>query len=137
MYGRKGFVQYQFMIPRASGANSMRKIIEAIAASGKGSFLAVLKTFGPGNNNDLSFPGEGWTLALDFRFDNGVLELLDRLDEMVLDVGGRVYLTKDARLKAQSFRRAYPNWEKFEATRARYGAHGRFASAQSLRLGLL
>ncbi|PTU31988.1 FAD-binding oxidoreductase [Stenotrophobium rhamnosiphilum] len=137
MYGRKGFVQYQFMIPKTSGANSMRKIIEAIAASGKGSFLAVLKTFGPGNNNDLSFPGEGWTLALDFRFDDGVLELLDRLDEMVLDVGGRVYLTKDARLKAQSFRRAYPNWEKFEATRARYGAHGRFASAQSLRLGLL
>jgi len=137
MYGRKGFVQYQFMIPKASGASSMRKIIEAIAASGKGSFLAVLKTFGPGNGNDLSFPGEGWTLALDFRYDDGVLELLDRLDEMVLDAGGRIYLTKDARLKAHSFRRAYPHWETFEATRARYGAHGRFASAQSQRLGLL
>lgn len=137
MYGRKGFLQYQFMIPKSSGSGAMRKILEAISASGKGSFLAVLKTFGPGNNNDLSFPGEGWTLALDFRFDESVLQLLDRMDEMVLDASGRVYLTKDARLKVQSFRRAYRNWETFEATRARYGAHGRFASAQSLRLGLL
>jgi FAD/FMN-containing dehydrogenase len=137
MYGSKGFVQYQFMIPKAAGAHSMRSVIETIAASGKGSFLAVLKTFGPGNGNDLSFPGEGWTLALDFRYDDDVLNLLDRLDQMVLDAGGRIYLTKDARLKAESFRRAYPNWEKFEATRARHGAHGRFASAQSQRLGLL
>lgn len=137
MYGRMGFLQYQFMIPKTSGARSMRSVIETIAASGKGSFLAVLKTFGPGNDNDLTFPGEGWTLALDFRYDHGVLELLDRLDQMVLEAGGRVYLTKDARMKAESFRRAYPNWEKFEATRARHGAHGRFASEQSKRLGLL
>lgn len=137
MYGRKGFVQYQFMIPKTAGARAMKSVIETIAASGRGSFLAVLKTFGPGNANDLSFPGEGWTLALDFRYDHGVLELLDRLDQMVLDAGGRIYLTKDARLKAASFRRAYPQWEKFEATRARHGAHGRFASAQSQRLELL
>lgn len=137
MYGSSGFVQYQFMIPKSSGAEAMRRILGEIAASGRGSFLAVLKTFGPGNNNDLSFPGEGWTLALDFRCDAIVLSLLDRLDEMVLAAKGRVYLTKDARLKAAHFRVIYPNWEKFEATRARYGAHGRFASAQSLRLGLL
>lgn len=137
MYGRSGFVQYQFMIPKSSGADAMRNILKEISASGRGSFLAVLKTFGPGNGNDLSFPGEGWTLALDFRCDARVFALLDRLDEMVLAASGRVYLTKDARLKAAHFRLTYPNWEKFEATRARYGAHGRFASAQSLRLGLL
>lgn len=137
MYGSSGFVQYQFMIPKSSGADAMRNILREISASGRGSFLAVLKTFGPGNRNDLSFPGEGWTLALDFRCDSIVFKLLDRLDEMVLAAGGRVYLTKDARLKASHFRLTYPNWEKFEATRARYGAHGRFASAQSLRLGLL
>jgi FAD/FMN-containing dehydrogenase len=137
MYGRSGFVQYQFMIPKSSGADAMRNILKEISASGRGSFLAVLKTFGPGNGNDLSFPGEGWTLALDFRCDERVFALLDRLDVMVADAGGRVYLSKDARLKATHFRQTYPNWEKFEATRARYGAHGRFASAQSLRLGLL
>lgn len=137
MYGGSGFVQYQFMIPKSSGAEAMREILKEISASGRGSFLAVLKTFGPGNNNDLSFPGEGWTLALDFRRDDSVLALLDRLDAMVVAARGRVYLTKDARLKAATFRLTYPNWEKFEATRARYGAHGLFASAQSLRLGLL
>jgi FAD/FMN-containing dehydrogenase len=137
MYGRQGFVQYQFLIPKSSGPQAMRAVLEEIAASGRGSFLAVLKTFGPGNSNDLSFPGEGWTLALDFQCDDQVFKLLDRLDSMVLTAGGRVYLAKDARLAAQSFRRGYPNWQKFEATRARYGAHGRFASAQSLRLGLL
>ncbi len=137
MYGHQGFVQYQFMVPKSAGSGAMRKILEAISASGKGSFLAVLKTFGPGNGNDLSFPGEGWTLALDFRCDSSVFALLDRLDAMVLEAGGRVYLTKDARLKAADFRRGYPNWERFEATRARHGAHGLFASAQSVRLGLL
>lgn len=137
MYGNGGFVQYQFVIPKSSGTAAMRDILKEISASGRGSFLAVLKTFGPGNDNDLSFPAEGWTLALDFRCDAAVFALLDRLDDMVLAANGRVYLTKDARLKAASFRRSYPAWEKFEATRAFHGAHGRFASAQSLRLGLL
>lgn len=134
MYGANGFVQYQFVLPVESGEQGLKKILERIVHSGRGSFLAVLKVFGEGNSNLLSFPTAGYTLALDFKVDRTVLKLLDELDRIVLDHAGRIYLTKDARMAADTFRHCYPAWEEFSAVRKRYGADKVFHSHQSRRL---
>ncbi|NTV26256.1 MAG: FAD-binding oxidoreductase [Chlorobiaceae bacterium] len=136
MYGGNGFTQYQFVVPKAAGYPAMKAILETIAGSGKGSFLAVLKAFGKQNRNLLSFPMEGYTLALDFKIEPELFPLLDRLDSMVLDYGGRIYLTKDARMSEATFRRCYPVWEQFQAIREANGLKGRFTSLQSKRTGL-
>lgn len=136
LYGRDGFLQYQFVLPREGGAAGLRRVLERVSASGEASFLAVLKAFGPGNGHPLSFPREGYTLALDFHRNERVLRMLDALDRIVLEHGGRLYLAKDARMSEATFKAGYPLWEAFEQVRARYHAHGRFASLQSKRLGL-
>ncbi len=136
MYGRKGFAQYQFVIPREAGARGMQEILQFIADSKRGSFLAVLKLLGAQNDNYLSFPFEGYTLALDFKMDAGLLEFLDRLDRLVLYYGGRIYLAKDARMSEATFRRGYPQWERFVELRRRLGADQVFNSLQSQRLGI-
>lgn len=136
LYGKPGFVQYQFVLPKEAGTRGLRTMLERIASSGRGSFLAVLKTFGKGNQNYLSFPMEGYTLALDFKAEPEVFELLADLDRHVLDNGGRIYLTKDARMSEATFKASYPNWQYFQAIRERYHALDKFASVQSRRLGL-
>lgn len=136
LYGKPGFIQYQFVLPKEAGISGLSKILERIAASGRGSFLAVLKAFGKANNNLLSFPTEGYTLALDFKAEPAVFELLNELDKLVLNFGGRLYLTKDARMSEVTFKASYPNWQQFEEVRGRYHALGKFASRQSERLGL-
>lgn len=136
LYGRAGFVQYQFVLPMAGGIVNMRRILAKIIQSGAGSSLAVLKQFGPANQNVLSFPVEGYTLALDFKMSPSVIDLLNRLDDMVVAMGGRVYLTKDAVMKELTFKMTYSRWHEFEAIRQKYGAIGKFASSQSQRLGL-
>jgi len=136
LYGKNGFIQYQFVVPKTVGVKGLKRILDVISKSNKGSFLAVLKVFGKGNENYLSFPIEGYSLALDFKMESGIVELVKRLDSMVLEMGGRVYLTKDALMSEQMFKSTYPQWQIFEEVRAKYGAIGRFASNQSRRLGL-
>lgn len=136
LYGKPGFTQYQCALPKAAGLEGMHTLLKKIAASGRGSFLAVLKAFGKENANLLSFPLEGYTLALDFKLEDGLFDLLEELDAIVLDHGGRLYLTKDARMSEKTFKRSYPRWEAFQDIREKYGALGRFASRQSQRLGL-
>lgn len=136
LYGDGGFVQYQFVLPKAYGVKNMRKILTQITENGACSFLGVLKQFGPANQNLLSFPIEGYTLALDFKISPSVLDLLHKLDCMVVDMGGRIYLTKDAVMLESSFKSSYLKWQEFEGVRQKYGAIGRFASNQSKRLGL-
>lgn len=136
IYGKSGFIQYQCVIPQADGLANMQQLLAAISAAGSGSFLAVLKQFGDQNQNLLSFPMSGYTLALDFKFNPDVIALCRELDRMVISMGGRVYLTKDALLDTATFQAMYPNWEEFEQIRSQYGALGKFVSAQSLRLGL-
>jgi decaprenylphospho-beta-D-ribofuranose 2-oxidase len=136
LYGKAGFVQYQFVLPKAVGVKGLRQILEVIVKSGRGSFLAVLKAFGKENENLLSFPIEGYTLALDFKMSEETVQLIKQLDSMVMEMGGRIYLTKDALMSETSFKRTYPQWERFEEVRAKYGAIGKFASSQSKRLGL-
>jgi decaprenylphospho-beta-D-ribofuranose 2-oxidase len=133
LYGKPGFVQYQFALPTAEG---LREILERIAASGKASFLAVLKAFGKCNDRYLSFPIEGYTLALDFKAEPAVFQLLDELDKVVLAHGGRLNLCKDARMSVDTFKAGYPRWQEFEEIRGRYHAIGKFSSLQSRRLGL-
>ena len=136
LYGKQGFLQFQCVLPKIDGIANMRKLLTEISKSGEGSLLAVLKQFGASNDNLLSFPTEGYTLALDFKLISSTLQTLGRLEEMVIDMGGRIYLTKDAVMKEKTFKTTYPNWEKFEAVREKYGAIGKFSSSQSKRLGL-
>ena len=136
IYGKNGFTQYQFVIPIKAGFEGLQAILGKIAASGKGSFLAVLKQFGKGNDNWLSFPQEGYTLALDFKIEAGLFELLDELDRIVLDHGGRFYLTKDVRVSKETFEKGYENVDKFRELRNKYNMTEKFSSLQSRRLGL-
>ena len=136
LYGRPGFLQYQFVIPQENGLRNMRLLLNEIVQSGEGSFLAVLKQFGEANANILSFPMKGLTLALDFRRSESTIALLRQLDERVVAMGGRVYLAKDAVMTEQTFKASYPNWQSFQAIREKYSAIGVFSSAQALRLGL-
>ena len=101
IYGKKGFIQYQMVIPKAQGKEGMRKILDTIAKSGNGSFLAVLKLFGKENPLAYNaFPLEGYTLALDFKVNSKLTKLVADLDEIVEEFGGRIYLTKDSMSKS-------------------------------------
>ncbi len=136
LYGKSGFVQYQFVLPFSAGVTGLQNVLEHIVNSGQGSFLAVLKVFGKQNQNLLSFPEKGYTLALDLKAEPAVFQLLDELDKLVLNHGGRIYLAKDARMSEATFKTGYPKWQEFENIREKYHAIGKFASIQSNRLGL-
>ena len=136
LYGRRGFTQYQLVLPQEASLTGLTKILKRISASGLGSFLGVLKLFGPANDNLLSFPLKGYTLAVDFKIERKLFPFLEALDRLVLDHGGRLYLAKDVRLSGETFRRGYPRWEEFALMRERYGLKAKFNSRQSLRLGV-
>ena len=136
MYGRGGFTQYQLVLPKAASASGLREILRRIATAGLGSFLGVLKLFGPENDNLLSFPMEGYTMALDFKIEPRLFPFLDELDRIVLDHGGRLYLSKDVRMGREMFIRGYPRWKAFDSLRITYGLKTRLRSLQSDRLGL-
>ena len=137
LYGRRGFVQYQCVLPKNESAAGLAALLAHVAATGQGSFLAVLKLLGPGGDGLLSFPMEGYTLALDFPMRKGTLALLDALDVITHRHGGRVYLAKDARCAPERLRQGYPRHGAFEAVRAEAaGAPLRFTSALSERLAL-
>ncbi|NQZ11186.1 MAG: FAD-binding oxidoreductase [Algicola sp.] len=134
IYGRNGFTQYQFILPKESSFEGLETILQAISDSNKGSFLAVLKLYGPANDNYLSFPLEGYSLALDFKIEKGLFALLDQLDQIVVEHGGRIYLAKDARVSKTVFEAGYPHIEKFRALRSQYQMDQKFNSFQSKRL---
>jgi len=115
LYGKRGFLQYQCLMPPAAGIEGARKLFTRIAESGEGSFLAVLKNFGDrASPGMLSFPRPGITLALDFaNRGRRTFDLLDDLDALVREYGGRVYPAKDARMSADSFQAYFPEWEEF------------------------
>ena len=136
LYGKNGFVQYQFVVPIECGREALTKIITKISDFGEGSVLCVLKALGKKNSNYLSFPIEGYTLALDFKTSRSTLELLDDLDKLVIQYGGRIYLTKDSRLRSQNMQKMYPDLTEFLNTRQRYCDTNSVSSYQSLRLGL-
>jgi FAD/FMN-containing dehydrogenase len=137
MYGKRGFVQYQCVIPDAGSFEGIRKLLEELSNSRRPSFLAVLKRLGPQGRGLLSFPMAGYTLALDLPFrDDGLFTLLNKLDQIVLQFGGRVYLAKDARLSAESFRAMYPRYEEWLGIKNAVDPQNRFSSSMSRRLGI-
>jgi FAD/FMN-containing dehydrogenase len=117
IYGARGFFQYQFVVPFSADRGAIREILRQIGDSGQGSFLAVLKTFGDIRSPGLlSFPRPGVTLALDFpNRGEETLRLFERLDQIVLAAGGRIYPAKDARMSASTFQACYPQWQEFTA----------------------
>lgn len=134
IYGKRGFMQFQTVLPPDRSRAGLAALLEATAKSGSGSFLAVLKRMGPGRGG-ISFPMDGHTLTLDFPVRPDTLALMERLDSIALDHGGRFYLAKDARMSAATLARSDPRMADFSVYRAT-GAPGRFGSAQSQRLDL-
>jgi decaprenylphospho-beta-D-ribofuranose 2-oxidase len=136
IYGSRGFTQYQCVLPKAASREGLHRILRAIGEWGQGSFLAVLKLFGRENGNLLSFPMEGYTLALDFPIVSGLFPFLNELDRVVLDCGGRLYLSKDVRMGEDVFLRGYPHAEKFIRCKHGIDRDNRLQSLQSKRLGI-
>lgn len=136
LYGRDGFCQWQFAVPD-DAVELVTTAIDDLSAARIPAFLAVLKRFGPANPAPLSFPGTGWTLAVDIpaRAD-GLDTVLDRLDAAIADAGGRIYLAKDGRLDPRLVERMYPRLDDWRAVRDRVDPHRRFVSDMAERLHL-
>lgn len=134
-YGRRGLVQYQFVVPQEADG-TVRRCIKALHAGGAVPSLAVLKRFGAGNPGPLSFPAPGWTLAVDVPVTVGTAAVLRGLDDLVLAAGGRVYLAKDGRLAPADLRRMYPRLDEWRAVRERVDPDCVFTSDLAKRLVL-
>ncbi len=133
VYGPNGFLQYQFVVPFTE-AETFRTCVQLIVHSGHLSCLNVLKRFGPGNPAPLSFPMPGWTLTVDLPIEEGLERLCNQLDEQVVAAGGRVYLAKDSRLGAATFRQMYPRLEDFLRVRHAVDPNHMFTSDLARRL---
>jgi FAD/FMN-containing dehydrogenase len=134
LYGRRGFTQYQAVIPRESGRRGVRAFLETLTAHGGASFLAVIKDCGPEGLGLLSFPKPGISIALDIPIRDDTQRLVDALNERVIAEGGRIYLAKDSFARPEHFRRMEPRLAGFEEIRRRFDPERRIRSAQSVRL---
>jgi decaprenylphospho-beta-D-ribofuranose 2-oxidase len=135
LYGPRGFVQHQCVIPKRAGHDALTEILKRISRSDTPALLAVLKLLREGNGL-MSFPMEGYTLALDFPMKRSMLRLLDEIDEVVVAAGGRLYLAKDSRQRSTMFERSYAHaLPQFNAVRQAIGAAGKIESWLSRRLG--
>lgn len=137
LYGPLGFVQYQLVVPYAADG-AIHAVLEELRRARVPCYLAVLKDMGEANGAPLSFPIAGWTLALDLpRAAPGLEPALDRCDELVAEAGGRVYLSKDARLRSASLEAMYPRLGEWRAVRDRVDPERIWRSDLALRTGLV
>ena len=135
IYGRKGFVQYQCVIPLEKSKEGLIELLKEVDKSKISSFLSVLKRFGDQKGN-FSFPMKGYTIALDFPVSEDTLNLLEKLDEITLKYNGRFYLAKDARMKKEIFKRSDKRIQSFINFRHNKNFDKNFRSSQSSRLEL-
>lgn len=135
IYGRRGFAQFQCVLPLSTATKGITELLEATAYAGQGSFLAVLKRMGA-QESRFSFPMEGYTLALDFPANTASLALMQKLDAITVAHGGRFYLAKDARMSSTTLEAADPRLSAFREMRRASGAAASFFSLQSKRLSL-
>ncbi|ALE75425.1 decaprenylphosphoryl-beta-D-ribose oxidase [Pseudonocardia sp. EC080610-09] len=135
IFGSKGFLQYQFVVPMGEEA-ALRRIVERITRSPHKSGLNVFKRFGDGNDAPLSFPTKGWTITVDFPIAPGLSRFCTELDELVLAAGGRLYLAKESRTSPEAFAAGYPRFDEWKAIRDAADPAGVFASDMSRRLSL-
>lgn len=136
MYGKKGFTQYQLLLPKNVSYQGISEILDIVNKSNYGSFLVVLKLFGKQEQKYLGFPSEGYTLTLDFPINQKVLSMLNQLDVIVTKYGGKVYLAKDVRVNETTFNTMYPNLEKFKEVVKTVNPEEKFSSLLSKRVGL-
>jgi decaprenylphospho-beta-D-ribofuranose 2-oxidase len=135
VFGSRGFLQYQFVVPFGEEA-AFRRVVEIIAESPHASGLNVLKRFGAGSTAPLSFPLPGWTITVDFPIEPGLNRLCNELDEIVLAAGGRHYLAKESRTSPEAIRRGYPRFDEWRKVRDAADPRGVFTSDLSRRLEL-
>ncbi len=135
LYGRDGFLQYQFIIPKENAKEAILEVLNYLNNVNYLSSLAVLKLHGSKNSNFISFPISGYSLALDFPYNNKINLILNELDKIVLKFKGRVYLTKDSRLSSYFFRKFYLQFEEITKVKKKYNIFN-FSSSQSKRIGI-
>jgi decaprenylphospho-beta-D-ribofuranose 2-oxidase len=135
LYGKRGFHQFQCVVP-PEATDVLRQMVEKIASSGLGSPLAVLKRLGPGRAGFLSFPMEGWTLAVDFPNRGAAAGLIAKLEDMTAAAGGRIYLAKDALARPQVVAGMYPERKDWLAEVRKIDPEGRFETDLTRRLKL-
>jgi decaprenylphospho-beta-D-ribofuranose 2-oxidase len=137
LYGGHGFVQYQLVVPYGR-ERVLEAVIERLSRGRVPCYLAVLKDFGPVGAGPLSFPIPGWTLALDMpRRAHGLQELLRGFDELVIEAGGRVYLSKNPTVRPEGLRAMYPRLGEWQAVRDRFDPERLWRSDLALRAGLV
>jgi FAD/FMN-containing dehydrogenase len=134
LYGRRGFTQYQCVLPEAGGGGVVRDLLDRMTRFGAASFLCVIKDCGAEGEGVLSFPLPGVSVALDLPIRDNTQDVVDALNEFVVAAGGRVYLAKDAYTRPAHYRAMEPRLATFEAIRRRWDPQGRIRSAQSVRL---
>ncbi|HEO71802.1 MAG TPA: FAD-binding oxidoreductase, partial [Candidatus Hydrogenedentes bacterium] len=136
MYGKRGFVQFQATVP-LDGVDQLAQLLDVLGRSARASFLSVLKRFGDAGEGLLSHPIPGYTLTLDLPNKRGAMGFLDELHRIVLDAGGRVYLAKDAAVKANMIAEMYPRLDEFREVQARLDPDGVLSSSMARRLDLV
>jgi decaprenylphospho-beta-D-ribofuranose 2-oxidase len=133
-YGRRGFTQYQCVLPDSGGHGAARRFLELVTGAGGASFLCVIKDCGPEGEGMLSFPKKGTSIALDLPMRDDTQRLIDRMNERVIEEQGRIYLAKDALTRPEHFRAMESRLDRFLEVRRAWDAGGRIRSAQSVRL---
>jgi decaprenylphospho-beta-D-ribofuranose 2-oxidase len=136
LYGKRGFIEYQVIVPEAAAAQLIRGMLDALTAASVPSFLTSMKQMGSGNQAPLSFPMQGIAFSIDLPVEANVFALLDSFDEKIAAAGGRLYLAKDARCRPEVIDVFYPRRREWSRIVARQDARGRLSSGLSRRLHL-
>lgn len=134
IYGKQGFTQHQAVLPASKGRGAVRRFLELLTSQGGASFLCVLKDCGKEGRGMLSFPMPGTSIALDLALRDRTQEHIDRLNELVIREGGRIYLTKDALTRPEHFAQMEPRLAAWQKVRDKWDPDHHLRSAQSVRL---